>query len=727
MDTETTLQKSIKPHTGPDRHWPRWALLVGVALLLTLATFYHYAIYLPQPKQPHRLTILDDVFALGVLLLLGLVGLGLGRRVLRPFNLARFTWLEQCVLALGLGWGALSVLALGLGLARVLYGWLLMVLLGAGLALFWRDGWGLLTALTTRSWYRRLMPLAPRTLFEGALAAVVGVELILVGTQALTLPIYPRGWDDYTYHWAVPQLFLLHHAVYAPPGWANADFPLNTEMLNALALAFDAPIAATLVQMVFGLLAVLLISGWLYRHAGRLAAWLGAALCLGSPLFTGLLTSGYVELAVAYYGTASLVLVLAWLKSYQDGEPPRLRLLLLAGIAAGLGVGSKYQAGQTVIGIVLLLLGVGAVKAVLAWRKRGNGWLALRPFLLGLVTYLLALLLALVPWLARDWLLLGNPVYPLVWGGPAWNDARAQIAVEWLDHFGPQGMLWRRLAEAFLRLFRDNGHMDDIPYQPLNYLLLLAPVLVLLEALRAWRKQPRQTDEESAGAWQGLAWLVVVAGAYSAWVVSQTTSSRYAMPWVLLLAVPAALLLVWLCRVLRKQRVLLGAVQLALLAVFLFLGPLSSWPLWAKAQPLSLLAGQVSLRQWEERHLMQSAGYWQLIDYASDQIPTDAKLLMVGNGFGYFLDGHDYVDDSAEDWVPYLVTAGHTPAGMAALLRQQGYSYLVYQEQNLEFIIHSYKATSLASYLPPFHQFLAEGLVQVRVFGDYTLYRVPAP
>jgi hypothetical protein len=699
-------------------------LLVAGIILLALATIYHCLVYLPSPNQPHRLTVLDDVFALGVVLLISLVGLGIGQRVLRYFNLQGLTRLERAALALGLGWGILSLSVLVLGLAQVLFAWLLMAGLVMALLVFWRDVWGLLTSLASRAWFPLVQALAPRTLFEAALVIVVGAEVLLLGTQALTLPIYPRGWDVYIYHWAIPQLFLLHHAVYSPPGWANADFPLNTEMLSALALAFDVPLAAALLQMVFGLLVVLLISGFLYRHAGRLEAWLAAALCLGSPLFTGLLTSGYVEMAVAYYGAASLTLVLVWVERNKQGDTPlRNGLLTLAGLFAGFGVGAKYQMGQTVVGILLVLVGVGVVQAVLARRKSAIGRRVLLRFLSGLVAYSLALVLVLLPWLLRDWLLIGNPIYPFVWGGPGWNEGRSQVGVEWLTHFGPQGSLWLRLAEAFFRLFRDNGHMDDVPYLPLNYLLLLSPLLVILEVART---RPKWRGRVSGGTAQGWAWLVVVGGAYVTWVVSHATSARYAMPWVMLLVVPTVIVLVYLYKICWNQKLILVMVQLSTLALLVQLGPVTTWQFWARAQPLTLLTGQVSLRRWEELHLDQSAGYWRMVDYVNTAVPRDAKLLLAGNGFGFFIEQHDYVDDSAEDWVSYIVTAGHTPSGMVALLRQEGFSYLIYQEHNLEYIVQAYKATSIAAALPAFHRFLASALLQVQVFDDYTLYRIPS-
>src|SRR5579859_2629392 len=283
--------------------------LAGIVVLLALATVYHYAIYLPQPDQPHRLTLLDDIFALGVLGLVGLVGLVVGHRLLRLFRLTGFSSLERGALAVGLGWGLLSLAVLAVGLAHLLYGWLLIAGLALVLAFFWRDVWSILSLLTSGAPYRRLRLLAPQGWFLQALCALVVVELALLGTQMLTLPVVPHSYDDYQYHWAVPELFLLHHAIYALPGWAHANFPFNSEMLNTLALACEAPVAATFIQATFGLLAVILLVSFLARRFGALAAWVGLSLCLCNNLFAGLLISSYAELAVTYYAVAALAVI----------------------------------------------------------------------------------------------------------------------------------------------------------------------------------------------------------------------------------------------------------------------------------------------------------------------------------------------------------------------------------------------------------------------------------
>jgi hypothetical protein len=711
-----------------------WLLLGGNLVLLAATALYHYAVYLPQPDRPHRFTILDDLFALGLVELIGLAGLALGLRLLRPFRLTGFSRLERGALALGLGWGVFSLGILAIGLAHLLYVWVLAAALGVILALCWREVWRVFTLLTWQYCIHLLRWLLPRSFLARALATILLVECAVLGLEALTLPFIPYGSDLYLYHWPASQLYLLHHAVIVWPGWAAVDVPVNGELLATLALAFGSEIAALWLQVVFGALLVVLLTGWLGRRFGALAAWIGAALCCASPLFTSLLSSGQTEIEASYYGVASLVVVLTWLESSQRGEQPSRRLLVLAGLFAGCGLGAKYTEGEVIAGIALLLIGVSALRVLDAWRRGERRWLALWQRLVDLLVYGGCCLLPLLPWFIRDWALLGNPIYPFVWGGAGWNTARLITWSSAVAHVGPQGTVWQRLAENFLSLFFDVRRSGEPFYTPANYLLLaalLVLVILLVGRLRVKEVsslvQPRTLDAIQ----QTLPWLVVVAGAYVAWVVGQTQIERYAVPWLLLLVVPAAPVLERLTR-LRWQwpfgraiaRIARLGMPFLLLSLVVFLGPLYSLDLFTSRNPLPLLAGQVSQRQWERQHLLNS-DYWDMADYINKEIPRSAKLLVIGSG--YFLEGRDYVDDAFLDWVPYLETEGHTPAGIVTILRQNGFAYLLYDESLLKYIVQTNNDTYLSSFLPPFRAFLAGSLTPVCHFGTYTLYHVPDP
>jgi hypothetical protein len=705
--------------------------LVGLLVLLGLAALYHYLIYLPQPDVPHRLTLLDDVFALGVYGLVGLVGLVLGQRALRPFRLEGFSRWERGALAMGLGWGILSLGVLGLGLAHLLYSGVLLLGLLVALAVCWREARRLWALLMTPATYRLPREIRPQGFFERVLAGALLLELVVLGANCLA-PYPPMAYDNYQYHWAVPQLFLLHHAIYAFPGWAHADFPFADEMLDTIALAFQAPVAALLIQETFGLLAVLLIASYLYRHMGRLAAWLGAALCLSSPLFINLLIDGYVEVALSYDAVASLVLVLAWLRQpAQAGIRGNLRLLLLGGLFVGLGLAAKYTEAQLVVGMGLLLMGALALAGFQAWRRDEWHWLIVRRALLALLLYGVGALAPLLPWLLKDWALLGNPIYPFVWGGPEWDAARTEVGVVTFSHFGPHGPLWQRLLLAFFGLFFDTHHTGESLLMPPDYLLLavLAAPLVLAGEWLLRRKQkvlPQAARQPSPTNHVSL-WLVVAGGAYLSWALSHALVGRYAMPWVVLLAVPAAGILLRLLQWSRRRMASRVLIQALILTLLLPLAAFFSSAYWLSDNPLPLASGQVSLRQWEEQTKLDTS-FWKTVDYVEQHLPRDARLLLVGRaGIAYFLTGFDYVADSGEDWIPYLETEGRTPAGMLALLRRDHFRYLVYDEQTLNFVIHTYENRYLAGFLPAFRQFLAGSLRQVWSYQNFHIYAVPSP
>src|SRR5579883_254444 len=728
---EESLSLSIHQDRSTHHERFRWVVLAAVLILFVLTACYHYLIYLPQPDRPHRLTVLDDVFALGIVGGVGLVGLIVGRRLLRPFKLVSFAHLEQDVLAIGLGWGVLSLSVLAIGLLHLLYSWLLLAGLVLVLVIFWRDVRQSLTSLVVPAWYRPLRALWPHGLLEWGAAFFILLELVLQSTQALTLPYdQPYGYDLYQYHWAVPELYLFHHEIYGIPGWAHANFPFNSEMLNTLALAAQAPVAALLIQQAFGLLTVMLLAGYLYHESGRLAAWLGAALCLCSPMFTGLLSSGYVELGLCYYAAASLVIALAWLKRRaQSVGPVSIRWIYLSGIFAGFGLGDKYTEAQVVVGIAFLLAGTSVLRIVHFWRRGERRWKMLARWLWLPLAYGSWAGLVLMPWLLKDWAELGNPIYPFIWGGPGWDSARTQVGVISLGHFGPQGPFWQRFLLAFWGLFFDARLPGQDYFLPLNYLLLAALALPLVLLVKqAYRLLQRTPLALQPPAWpgQGWSWGIVISSAYVVWILSGAIVARYAAPWALLLAVPAARVWSHLSQLslrLRAIRILLPPVVLPIL---LFLGPLLSAQFWLLDNPVCLLTGHTSLQQWERQHIMDP-GYWVMVDYVTTRLPANARLLLVGRGTGYFIEGHDYVGDSGEDWIPYLETEGRTPAGMVALLRQNGFRYLVYEEVTLDYVIQTYGNTYLASFLPAFRQFLASSLVQVWSYQNFHIYQVPSP
>ena len=180
---------------------------------------------------------------------------------------------------------------------------------------------------------------------------------------------------------------LSNWAVYVPETagvWFGAAFLAGGE------------IAAKLAQYALGLLAGLLLARWGNDRLGRPWGWAAGALFLGLPVIAWLMGTAYMDLALVLFLLASLVGLDEW------GRSGRAGWLAAAGLLFGCGLASKYHA------LVWAPFLAGAALAL--GRRRNLSWLRC----LGAAVLLLGLGLALLaPWLARNWALTGNPVFPV--------------------------------------------------------------------------------------------------------------------------------------------------------------------------------------------------------------------------------------------------------------------------------------------------------------------------
>ena len=72
-----------------------------------------------------------------------------------------------------------------------------------------------------------------------------------------------------------------------------------------------------------------------------------------------------------------------------------------------------------------------------------------------------------------------------------------------------------------------------------------------------------------------------------------------------------------------------------------------------------------------------------------------------------------------------LENQGKIPEGIVTLLRQNGFTYLIYNDGLLNFIVNAHDNTYLASFLPAFRQFMARWLLLVSDFSEYQVYQIP--
>ncbi|KAB2891580.1 MAG: phospholipid carrier-dependent glycosyltransferase [Desulfobulbaceae bacterium] len=230
------------------------------------------------------------------------------------------------------------------------------------------------------------------------------VIVALIGTVTLFTVILsivpPTDRDSLTHHLFIPKLYIQQGGIHEIPDIAFSYYPMNLELLYLIPLSFGNDIIPKYIHFLFALLTALLIYRFLKPRTSTNIALFGSLLLLSTPIVVKLSTTAYVDLGLMFFSTASLLLILRWLES--DAK----RHLILAGICCGLAAGTKYNGIVSII-VLSLLLPIFSIHR----QNRAPG--SDRKALAAGCIFLLCALLTFSPWMVRNFIWTGNPIYPL--------------------------------------------------------------------------------------------------------------------------------------------------------------------------------------------------------------------------------------------------------------------------------------------------------------------------
>ncbi|MFH1563073.1 MAG: glycosyltransferase family 39 protein [Nitrospirota bacterium] len=370
------------------------------------------------------------ILEISLLSILVIVSFCLGFKILRILKVQTSSFLEETVFSVGLGLGCFSYLVLGLGLVGLLYDWIFYVIFGVVLVLFfpwnrWRQGrWNL-----PEFSFRCLTPL---------FFLLLAIILLLVPTITF---------DALVYHLAVPEIYVKYHRIIYLQDNCFSNYTFNTEMLFTLGLLLKGDLLAKAIHFLFGVLSALGIYSLARRYFGqRTAYWSILAFC-SMPLAIFVATVAFNDFALTFYEILAVYAFINWHKEKNRGW------LLVCGLTCGLAIGTKYFGGFCFIILALSILSI-------SWRQKG--WLE------GLKTTVIfagLVLLPNLPWLIKNLVFTGNPVFPLlydVFDGKNWSQFHQ---VRYLHEMTRYSLGPHFLLKPFVFLwdisFKHGGGMDS--------------------------------------------------------------------------------------------------------------------------------------------------------------------------------------------------------------------------------------------------------------------------
>jgi 4-amino-4-deoxy-L-arabinose transferase-like glycosyltransferase len=448
-----------------------------------------------------------------------------------------------------------------------------------------------------------LLP-APRKYFDRPVTAserMDGWSILMLGFIAVAAVLNllgawapPFEYDELEYHLgALADYRRIGHIAFLPHNFYS-NLPQLSEMLYLLATVTGSDVAAKLLHWTFGLLAALA----LYAVAGRLwtrsVGLTGAALFYCVPFVQDLSQTARVDLATAFFAVLAFGGLLLWHKEAKQSY------LWLSALMTGAAVATKWPAVAVVMlpALVFIVLSGRSVRLAAGY---------------GLVAAA-----GVVPWLAKNWLLSGNPVYPLLYNvfrSPHWSAGQAALFAE--RHYPSFG--WASFGQFFQRAWE----VSFIEVGAVPLLLMVAPLILLV----------RKPDASARRA----GWLFVAG--YAWWFVLTFRPWRFLLPAMPLAALAGAYGLEALCRQPVMRAALRGAVgtMFAISLITLALHTLVDAEDPEKLPPQMSLA-QYALGQVSRDEFVSRMGHetFEPVAWMNANLPEQAKVLYIGEARAYY-------------------------------------------------------------------------------------------
>jgi 4-amino-4-deoxy-L-arabinose transferase-like glycosyltransferase len=531
---------------------------------------------------------------------------------------------------------------------------------------------------------------APRKLLGSSLRSDESLDawgkamlVCLIGAALLNLPgalVPPFEYDELEYHLGAPAEYIRAGHIGFLPHNFYSNMPQLTEMLYLLGLVTTSDGAAKLLHWMFGVFAAVTVYSVATSLWTRKVGITAAALFYCTPFVQDLSQTGRVDLATTFFAALAFGGLLSWKREEVN------RYLWLSALATGAAVATKWPA----VGIALL-------------PALGFVFLARRSWRLTLC-YGLVAGVAVAPWLVKNWVLAGNPVYPLLYGlfpSPHWSAAQAALfAQRHSPTFDGDGIV-QVVGRIWQFSFTEPGAVP---------LLLMAAPLVLLI---------RKRDPGACRA-AGL-----FLASYAGWYLLTFRPWRFLLPAFPLAAMVGAYALESVSFGKRASvvlRIAIGVVMmfsLARMAMSNLVDVEDYRRVPPMMNPIQYSLGQVSREEFVSR---MGGGLFEPVVWMNHNLPAAARVLYLGEARVYY-EKFPVLWSTAFDQHPLaaLVSKSANSEELRALIRARGITHVYVNQYELTRLSRNY------GYLNGLNWAIVEDLLNrharvIHEHGPYVVY-----
>jgi len=317
-------------------------------------------------------------------------------------------------------------------------------------------------------------------------ALIFGILVFMGGLIIWGAFLPPLTYDGLEYHVGAPMQYIRDGKIHFLEENVYASFPALVEMLYLWGLVSVDMLMPKLIHAMLGLINLYLIFVIGRDFFGRTAGWLGALFFAVYPGLFLLTTQVYIDLGVLFFGLLTVVVMFQWCKTPRQEK----RFSLTIGFFVGCACACKYTAALLWLLPVWILLNV-----ILKMKK-----MSLKEYVFHNGCFFVMALLAVLPWLIKNAVFSGNPVFPFLYewlGGRGWTQELSDMfMLSHLPSYLDPASLFMTIKKTWLSNHQLNilmvmfvpGLIFEVKEKNIFSILTIVLVLMMLFLFHFWTK-----------------------------------------------------------------------------------------------------------------------------------------------------------------------------------------------------------------------------------------------
>ena len=297
--------------------------------------------------------------------------------------------------------------------------------------------WIFIIALSLHELYHHLREIIPKS--PGWLkslgwvgiffAAILFILLFYAWYMALTPPF---SWDAQVYHLVIPKIYLENNGFVRIPLNVYSNMPHTMDLLFLVSMKVGDDVVANLLHYAMGILLCLSLYSFGRRHFSPMVGIIASLLFICHPMVMYEFSVSFIDVGLGLFCFWTAVCCLETIRTGRAG------FAFLSGLFAGMCMGAKYTMIATALTAFLILLFYPI------FVKKKNH--VILPFpspvihnISSSILFLIPAVLLILPWLIKNALYTGNPVYPLmysIFSGHEWSAQQSSWLVDWQHSIG---------------------------------------------------------------------------------------------------------------------------------------------------------------------------------------------------------------------------------------------------------------------------------------------------